>query len=212
MRIAVQPGLKAKFFPPRVPLYDVPSRPGDLVIWNLRTLHAAGFRALQAHPEIAMHPAVEAEMAAKWPDLLRPVAGPRLALFFDLAAPAEDVDLYIKSRTRIIGPSDRTRFLRARYDGPDVTEKLRARGISARYDHLMIYLLVRWIEFPSEGGEIRQRVLDLADRHREFSPHYALFDRRDYALFRGRNNARAFDIVVEGICRHSSVLRKKLDG
>ena len=47
---------------PETPLNNVPSEPGDLVIWNLRTLHSAGARRLIARPEMAMLPQFEEEI------------------------------------------------------------------------------------------------------------------------------------------------------
>jgi len=37
-------------------LLNVPSQPGDLVLWNLRTFHAAGAKLLAADPTLALHP------------------------------------------------------------------------------------------------------------------------------------------------------------
>lgn len=54
------------------------SMPGDIVLWNLRTLHAAG-----ANNED------------------RPVASPRNAIFFDYAAPDPAVERYIAWRAQV---------------------------------------------------------------------------------------------------------------
>lgn len=56
----------------------VKSRPGDLVVWNLRTFHAAG-----------------ADNDGK------PHATPRNAIFFDYAAPGRDLDRYVAWRAEV---------------------------------------------------------------------------------------------------------------
>jgi hypothetical protein len=201
-KVEIAPGVAAKFHAARIPLHDVPSRPGDLVVWNLRTIHSAGARVLKMNPTQALHPIAETRIAEIRPDALRPVAGPRLAMFFDLAAPAEDIDLYIKSRSHIL--NDMRKLIHARHDDPTVFDLLAAQGIQVRFDYLFVYLARRWTEAPAERETTAARLLRLADRHEEFSTHFPLFDQAAYRLARGKDDARAVDIVLEGVARHNT--------
>lgn len=209
VQVETGPGEYRDVNPAYFPLHDVPSRRGDLVIWNLRTIHSAGARVLKAQPEMALHPAVETYFANKAPHLLRSVIGPRLALFFDLAAPTEDVDLYIKVRTHLFGPNSEKSLINARYDAPEIEEKMRIHGVSARYDHLLVHLLIRWFRTPDDRPAIAGRMLRVADRHQEFSPHFPLFDRKEYLAVRKSDKQQALKIVFDGILSHSAELRMK---
>lgn len=101
----------------RLTYYNVPSRPGDLVVWNLRTIHAAGSRLVRgAAPEHGLHPRFEDVVEANRPDLLCPIPGPRLTMFFDYAAPTEDIDLYIKGRTEALDEGKFLIWVKRMYD------------------------------------------------------------------------------------------------
>jgi len=87
-----------------MPLYIVPSEPGDLVIWNLRTMHSAGARRLAAKPNLAMWPKFQDEIFQNIPNVFLPLPGPRNAFFFDYGTATEEVDLYIKHRSLRVAP------------------------------------------------------------------------------------------------------------
>jgi|GEM_PF-1668387 len=80
-------------------LYNVPSVPGDLVIFNLRTFHSAGALRYRSRPGFATLPIVDEAVKNSFPDLLLPPSpGCRNALFFDYGARSEALDYYIKWR------------------------------------------------------------------------------------------------------------------
>ncbi len=191
------------------PLYNVPSRPGDLVVWNLRTVHSAGARLLREAPTQAFHPAFEDYIEATWPELLCPIPGPRLTMFFDYAAPAEDIDLYIKSRTAWIEEGGFQKYVAAQYDTPAVVTHAKQQGIRFRFDHLITTLAVGLIgQRFADPQAVGARLLALADQHEEFSPHFPLFDLARYRAVRTQAPDQALQIVLEGVDRHADVTQR----
>lgn len=211
VEIALEDGTLMKVGSTRFTLYNAPSRPGDLVVWNLRTVHAAGAKLLRARPETALHPADEDEIARARPEMLQPVAGPRLTLFFDIASPSEDIDLYIKSRTRSMQGAAAQKFLQSRYYEPAFLEKMRAHNIKPRYDYVLAGLVMAFVANIADRSTIMARILTMADLHQEFSPHYPLFDRDAYVAARaGGNDEKAFGTVVEGVRTRVKSIRQFL--
>lgn len=182
----------------RYPLYNLPSEPGDVVIWNLRTFHSAGAKLFADDPAIAVHPKVEGEINAEAPSLFAPPPGPRNALFFDYAAPCEEIDLYIKARGRPTGPDLGAR-LDSRSDEPEVRKLADDHGVSIRHDALITALALVVVTNAS-GRPVRKlspedhqaaavRLYELLRRHVEYSPHFPLFDRERFERAAGPNAA-----------------------
>lgn len=166
---------KFKYTETRLPLHNVPSQPGDVVIWNLRTFHSAGAKCFVDDPSFAVHPDFEARYAAK-PGVFAPPPGPRNAAFFDYAAPAPEIDLYIKYRARPTAESLRTALAR-RSDDEDSLALAAAHDIDVRNDALIAALvLAAAMGQAGETSAAGLRLYRLLKRHKEYSAHFRLFD------------------------------------
>ena len=189
------------------PLYNLPSQPGDVVVWNLRTFHSAGAKLLTDDPGFAVHPAVEAAIAAQAPHLLAPPPGPRNAMFFDYAAPCEETDLYIKLRARPTASGVAHRLDR-RNDDPTGMALAAAHGVSVRHDGLITALALT-LATNDTASPVRKlspdgmqaaaaRLYALLQGHVEYSPYFTLFNRARFeqaAKFNAALNGAISDIV-----------------
>ncbi len=186
----------------RYPLQNIPNRPGDVVIWNLRTFYSAGAKLFAADPSLAVHPDVEADIARAAPELFAPPPGPRNAVFFDYAAPAEDIDLYIKWRARPTSTQTIASGFNRKSDDPSALRLAAEHGIEVRLDTLItalaIGLATQGSPSPTPKLEdkmipaVRQRLHGLLASHRDYSPHFPLFDRGRFL------NAANPDAAVNG--------------
>lgn len=180
------------------PLYNLPSEPGDVVVWNLRTFHSAGARLFIADPTLAVHPTVEAAISEQAPHLFAPPPGPRNAIFFDYAAPCEEIDLYIKFRAR---PTEDglAPVLDRRSDDPAVLALATQNGVTVRHDGLITALAMA-LTFNGTPHQLRtldaaatkiaaKRLYALLSRHEEYSSHFPLFDRVRFAQAPDPNGA-----------------------
>jgi hypothetical protein len=171
----------------RYGFYNVPSEPGDIVVWNLHTLHSAGALRLTQDPGLALSPEIEAQLWQKHPDLYAPPPGPRCALFFDYGRPAAELDLYIKSRAMLsLKQANRPLFDELSCDDPTALALLRRHGIAPRYDALLLalgwHLVQRVIAaggnaaclFEGEVSHLTTRFWALCQGHSEYSPYFPL--------------------------------------
>ena len=197
------------------PLHNLRNQPGDIVIWNLRTFHSAGAKLFAGDPSFAVHPTVESQIAAQAPQLFAPPPGPRNAMFFDYAAPCEEIDLYIKLRARPTTSGLESRLER-RSDDPAALEMARAHGVAVRHDTLITTLAVA---LASNNGPNPVRKLDAAmieaaaerlygllRTHEEYSPYFPLFDRARFGRAASRNAAisSAMDDIVGALLKKAS--------
>ncbi|MBX7200252.1 MAG: phytanoyl-CoA dioxygenase family protein [Rhodospirillaceae bacterium] len=196
----------------RYPLYNLPSEPGDVVVWNLRTFHSAGAKLFADNPSVAVHPKVEDDISAEAPALFAPPPGPRNALFFDYAAPCEEIDLYIKWRAWPVS-SDMSGRLAKRSDDPATLRLAADNGVIMRHDGLIVALAVTLASSngpnpiqkltAAEYDQMTQRLHGLLRTHAEFSPHFRMFDRERFEKAANRNAAVAS--AVNGIVAALSV-------
>ena len=191
-----------------VPLYNVASHPGDVVVWNLRTFHSAGAQLLRKDPTLALHPDVEKFLQTQVPDAFLPIPGPRLTIFFDLAAPTEDIDLYIKARTERFNAGKLQHLMYSSHDKEGLVSEMRRRGIRIRFDYLIATLIVGLIEKRTRNPQsLMARILAMADQHEEFSSHFPLFNRERYRMARAKNDELAMDVVLDGVMQHVEALK-----
>lgn len=199
----------------RYPLYNLPSEPGDVVVWNLRTFHSAGAKLFIDNPSLAVHPRVEEDISAEAPSLFAPPPGPRNALFFDYASPCEEIDLYIKLRARPTTSGLEGRLER-RSDDPAALELARSHGVAVRHDTLIAGLA---LALATNNGPNPVRKLDaaaievaaarlhrLASVHEEYSPYFPLFNRARFGAAGTRNAALASlidDILATALVKAS---------
>jgi len=168
---------------PTFELFNVPTEPGDVVVWNLRTMHAAGALKLKDYPDAAMHPRLEGKLLKSAPHMFEPSASPRNAIFFDYGRPCEDVDLHIKHRSQLSSEKNFSEMRRLRFDTHDIADIARAYGIQLRFDRAIIPLATDLLGFTKPGDSDersiqrgRERFLNMLSRHEEYSPHHVLYE------------------------------------
>ena len=182
-------GGRVNFAETRSPLHNLPSQPGDLVIWNLRTFHSAGARRFIDNPSLTIHPGQEEEVGKQAPHLFAPPPGPRNAIFFDYAAPEEEIDLYIKYRARpTTGGIELA--LHGRSDDPAALLLAQDNGIAVRHDKLITALALALASYrgpnpvqkldAAGARAVTARLHALLSTHVEYSPYFPLFDRRRF--------------------------------
>jgi hypothetical protein len=170
-------------------LYNVPSEPGDIVIFSLRCFHSAGAVRLRDRPTLALLPHVEARLPPE--HCLPTPPGTRNAIFLDYGAPHPAVDYYIKWRAVTAAELKRP----YRYGGATPEWML------LRNDRVIVALAHRLVEDTNSPTEKDAAdLIALCQAHVEFAPEHALFDRAaiDANLAAGKSHAAvalARDIV-----------------
>lgn len=158
-------------------LHNVPSEPGDLVIFSLRCFHSAGALRFKGRPSLAVLPRVERTIRNDAPPLCTPTPpGSRNAIFFDFGAPSPEVDYYVKWRAHV-GPADLD--VAFNYRNPPPAD------LVIRNDRIILPLAQRVVDAAdsasgADTATARQDMRDLYDlcqAHTEFAPEHALFDR-----------------------------------
>ncbi|MDX2141826.1 MAG: phytanoyl-CoA dioxygenase family protein [Rhodospirillaceae bacterium] len=192
---------------PSFELFNVPSQPGDVVIFNLRTFHSAGAVRFSARPALALLPHVErqlqispigAQVCAPTPP------GCRNAIFFDFAKPSLDADLYIKwCALRVSTNAD---MLTQFSNDPSSEFQIRNDSLIVAFTlHLDAQLAARGIDtgagnpLPPDLAAHARTLLALGRSHREFSPHHALLDAAAIAALAGQNDNRALAEVMRSV-------------
>jgi len=158
--------------------YNVPSMPGDLVIFSNRLLHSPFGLRLKSDPERSIAPLVEDEMAATQPELFLPIPQVRETLFIDYTTAHEMTDIYIKNRAVMGFKSnsslaqfiDESGFLERYKDGP-VRFRIDLAIVETVYE---IYKSSKNKEFTQASVPYLQRLLRLCRAHWESSDHYPL--------------------------------------
>lgn len=113
--------------------YNVPSEPGDLVFWNLRTHHAGHALRLRAMDGVALPPTLEHWLPARF---ARPMPKDRYAIFSSWGRESPELDRYIKQ----IGysPHNQAYWQRSGFDGPEARAAFRERDVAVRDDVLRL--------------------------------------------------------------------------
>ncbi len=201
-------GEQALTFPPSpVELYNVPSMPGDIVIFGLRTYHAGGALRFKDRPTLACLPVLEERLRHMNPALFEPVPpGPRNTIFFDFAAPSEEVDFYIKWRA-LSAPT-------VLCDGVDYV-RAALPGIAYRNDKIIAALADRLIAAGGKDGRSEptpqarkdaEDLVALCEAHEEFSDCHPLFDP---ALIAKRDDGDPMPLAL-AIAKSIAAHRKKM--
>lgn len=158
--------------------YNVPSMPGDLVIFSNRLLHSPFGLRLKSDPERSLAPLVEDEMAATQPELFLPIPQVRETLFIDFTTAHEMTDIYIKNRA-VMGFKQNTSlgqflddsdFLERHKDGP-VRFRIDLAIVETVYE---IYTSCENNKFTPASTPYLQRLLKLSRAHWESSDHFPL--------------------------------------
>jgi len=169
---------------PPFELHNVPSMPGDLVVFNLRTMHAAGALRFVDRPTLGVLPMVEGQLLADMPEAFCPYPEEgRNTIFFDYTAPVAEPDLYIKWRAALLLRSDLhvTAELSNEY-APD---------LEIRNDSVISSLALALSDdletpddkpptpfdaLPPDKRALADTMVKLCRLHRDHSPHHTLFD------------------------------------
>ncbi len=135
-----------------------------------------------------------------------PPPGPRNAIFFDYAAPCEEIDLYIKFRAR---PAETgvAAILDRRRDDAEALDLARRNGVAVRHDALITALAMA-LSFNGTPHQVRKldaaaaqaaakRLHALLSRHEEYSPYFPLFDRARFA--QAANPSAALNGALEDV-------------
>lgn len=172
-------------------LYNVPSVPGDLVIFSLRCFHSAGAVRLKDRPTLALLPLVEAQLPSSL--CLPPPPGTRNAIFLDYGVPHAALDYYIKWRA---GASfSEAANIPYDYKAPVPT------WMVMRNDKAIVALAHNLAEGGLEAAEqTAADLIELCRSHVEFAPEHALFDRQVFNANLARGNPEtaryvAYDII-----------------
>lgn len=197
---------------PPFPVYNVPSAPGDIVVFNLRTFHSAGAVRFKGAPGVAVLPAVEHEIRG-WPNadaFICPIPdGCRNALFFDFCAPTIEADLYIKWRAIVSSASLDTGLPVNTAEFP---------GMECRNDKLILALGRQILDRTNTSNQrdaIRmartfddlpmnvrhqcERLVGLGVTHQEFSPHFSFFNKTAFGAHPDSDPLRALNVILDGI-------------
>lgn len=177
-------------------LYNVPSVPGDLVIFSLRCFHSAGAIRLKDRPTLALLPVVEAQLP---PSIcIPPPPGTRNAIFLDYGAPHAAVDYYIKWRAGASFSATANIPYDYKTPVPD--------WMVMRNDKVIVALAHKVV--AGEGQPDRQEAADLVAlcrSHKEFAPEHALFARPAFEANLARNNPNtARDVARDIVERQNS--------
>jgi hypothetical protein len=89
--------------------YNIPSRPGDVIVWHFRLLHSAGCIRLKRWPDWNIPAWVENILPKKW---VRPGVEERMIIFIAFAAEGPHFDRYLETRR----PSDLESWKTTRWD------------------------------------------------------------------------------------------------
>jgi hypothetical protein len=172
-RIPLAIGNAAVHLPiPPMELYNVPSEPGDIVIFSLRCFHSAGALRFKHRPTFSLFPSYEKFTQENAPYICEPVApGARNAIFFDFGAPTDLLDYYVKWRA-LVSPAD----LRHAFNYQSISLP---KNTILRNDRIIIPLAQRIVDDGPEAGQrqLAQDLVTLCDSHTEFASEHALFDR-----------------------------------
>lgn len=109
-------------------LINIPSRPGDLLVFNMRTHHSGHFVRLRAMPNVVFHPGMERLLLKSLPtSSFVPEERERNVLFTTFGRPSAQLDGFIANRALRRGNADHWRH--TRFHLPENVRALEARGI-----------------------------------------------------------------------------------
>ena len=116
------------------PYYNIPSEPGDLLLWSLRTHHCGHARRIKGLPRIALPPVVEKLL----PDSVQaPLSDKRCAVFGSFARPSALAERHIHER--VITPFNKRHWQVSDFDRPELIEEARKAGLEVRIDGRVPY-------------------------------------------------------------------------
>lgn len=189
-----------------IELYNVPSEPGDVVIFNLRCYHSAGAVRFKDRPTLALLPSVESRLS---PEMRLPIPpGSRNTIFFDYGAPTTALDYYVKWRA-VANPAGHDAAYKYHAAPPD--------WMLIRNDKIIVGLARRLVDIGSQNSAERDAadLVTLCRSHVEFGTDHALFDRAAFnANLACESPATAMDLardIVARVTRHRTAAKLESD-
>lgn len=111
---------------------NVPSRPGDLLIWNMRIHHSGHAVRVKGLKNHSFHPWIEERIPAFFHHSNHKK---RYVIFASYGAPSKQLENYIKNRVQ---RSNKQAYWiecsKCRFDRPDIRELAKAKGVTLRTD------------------------------------------------------------------------------
>jgi hypothetical protein len=171
--------------------YNVPSEPGDMIVFCNKILHAAYALRLKQHPDIALSPAEE---SAADPDKFLPFPKDRRTIFIDYAGSNELADIYIKNRALHLA-SARNGFVNSFVHGSFLEDAQRV-GVRLRLDAAVVEAATKIVQTAvngavnGEGVAMLEILPTLCRLSRPWSSHYNFVPD-----VQGNDTAAAFEIL-----------------
>jgi len=200
-------------------VYNVPSTPGDLVIWNLKLMHGGGaLRSVDAPLQrLSLEQHKNLQQQSK--NCFLPIPGPRNAIFFDLGSWSTEVDLYIKGQSQ--QPLDSKELSIFRYPEEKksaVTDAMNC-GLTLRNDRVIISLVESLLEremlnknkdyssalprLDEQGDprvtEWRRRLLSVCREHWETTSISRLFNKTQFDRLAVSDTDKAIDFIITSV-------------
>jgi len=199
-------------------VYNVPSIPGDVVIWNLKLMHGGGALRSAEAPLQSLSMEQHSNLRQHSESYFLPIPGPRNAIFFDLGSWSTEVDLYAKAQSQQPIESKKLSILRYPEEkGGAVTDAMNC-GLTLRNDRVIISLVEAIIEkelskkknyssAPSHLGEQpdprllewRERLLSVCQEHWETTSISRLFNKTEFDELATSNTEKAIDFVIMSV-------------
>lgn len=128
---------------------NVPTEPGDLVLFCNKTLHAAHALRLKDSPAIALSPTEDRELSLSDPGAFLPIHNDRRAIFVDFVAHDEASDIYIKGRALNLS-NPRSGLVRSVEDG-SLLKQADAARVTLRLDSGVVEALTQIADTAVDG-------------------------------------------------------------
>jgi hypothetical protein len=160
--------------------YNVPTTPGDLIVFSHRLLHSPFGLRLKSEPERALAPADEDILSNTQPALFLPMPMVRETLFIDYAAMDELADIHLKNRALMSFQPDST--LSAFLVDRGFLDRHAGHPVLFRVDRAIVETVdnvrrnIAGDQATAAAVEHLRRLPRLCKAHWEWSPHYTLLD------------------------------------
>lgn len=180
--LKVSPGshrIATSKFDNSIAAFDIPSEPGDLVVFTMRTLHSPFALRLKSRPEEALLPWQEDRIYHAQPESFIATPLDRETIFVDYAKQDVLADIHIKSRA--INPANAKKGL-ARHYTDELSREAEAAGLKLRLDYSIVETATTIASSFKSNGKLSAAALEpvlrlakLCSQHTDGSPYFRLF-------------------------------------
>ncbi|MDX2145177.1 MAG: phytanoyl-CoA dioxygenase family protein [Rhodospirillaceae bacterium] len=195
---------------PAFELYNVPTQPGDVVVFNLRTFHSGGALRFKDRPTLALLPAIERVVTATAgaEALLDPIpSGSRNVVFFDFGNRSWQTDLYCKWLARRMPTKDAdldtlcdepTGQFYLRNDKVIIGLALKLTDELAKLGVPVANATLPW-PLPDPHHAIAERLIELCLAHLEFGPYHPMIAADKVRALVGKNKSDALGYILAAV-------------